>query len=302
MLDLFRDDVGVGRRDIAERPARKPEEVGAGNRERRRRPAAAVVAGTDLSAGLGIEARLRQIGEAVVRYALLALIDVVQRRLGALLKVVDHGRRDAPALGPDLVAGRCADVLPEPLDAAGYVAALAAGVDHLAVAVARHHRRGRLEIVRTGRQPGHIVDGAAGRAAAERECRRALVDFDAVDRERVAGIPAGIADAVAEQVAARDEAADDRAVALLAAFPGAEGDAGNVLQGLFDRRDVLLLDDRLRDHVNGLRHVEDRHRQARDAGIGDLIRGRAERRIGAARSGLVRRHRLGGRRGSGHRP
>ena len=55
MLDLFRDDVGVGRRDIAERPAREPEEVGAGNRERRRGPAVAVVAGTGLSAGLGIE-------------------------------------------------------------------------------------------------------------------------------------------------------------------------------------------------------------------------------------------------------
>ena len=60
---------------------------------------------------MGLYAGLRQIGEAVVRHALLALIDVVQRRLGALLEVVDHGRRDAPALGPDLVAGRRVDVL-----------------------------------------------------------------------------------------------------------------------------------------------------------------------------------------------
>ena len=143
MLDLFRDDVGVGLRDIAERPARDPEEIGAWDREWRRRPAVAVITWIGQEAGQGTECRLRKIGEAVIRHALLALIDVIQRGLGALLEVVDHGRRDAPALGPDLVAGRGVDVLEESLDAAGHVAALAAGVDHLAVAVARHHRRGR---------------------------------------------------------------------------------------------------------------------------------------------------------------
>src|SRR4051812_35473833 len=117
----------------------------------------------------------------------------------------------------------------------------------------------------------------------------------------LASVPAGIADAVTEQVAARDEAADDRTVALLAAFSRAERNAGDVLEPLLDGGGVLLLDDRLRDDVDGLRHVEDRHRQPGDAGIGDLIRGRSERRVGAARSGLVRRHRLGRRRGSGHR-
>ena len=301
MFDLFRDDVRVGLRDIAERPARDPEEIGAWDRKWGRRPAAAVITLTGQVAGQGTDRRLRKIRETVIRHALLALIDVVQRGLGALLEVVDHGRRDTPALGPDLVAGRGVDVLEESLDAAGHVAALAAGVDHLAVAVAGHHRRGRLEVVRAGRQSGDVVDGAAGGASSERERRRALVDLDPVDRERVAGIPAGIADAVTEQVAARDEAADDRTVALLAAFAGAEGDAGDVLQGLLDGGGVLLLDDRLRDDVDGLRHVEDRHRQPRDAGIGDLIRGRSERRVGAARSRLVRRYRLGRRRGSGHR-
>ena len=34
VLDLFRDDVGVGRRDVAERPARDAEEVVAGDRQR----------------------------------------------------------------------------------------------------------------------------------------------------------------------------------------------------------------------------------------------------------------------------
>jgi hypothetical protein len=141
VLDLFRDDVGLRLGDVAERPARETEEVGAWNWQRRR-GSAAVVAGSDLPTGLRAEGRLREIGEAVVRDALLALIDVIKRRLGALLEIVDHRRCDAPALGPDLVAGRRIDVLPYALDAPGYVVGLAAGVDHLAVAVAGAQRRG----------------------------------------------------------------------------------------------------------------------------------------------------------------
>src|SRR5262249_33913644 len=244
VLDLFREDVGLGLGDVAERPAREPQEVGAGNRQRRRGRPGAIVAGSDLQTGLRAEGGLRQIGEAVVRDALLALIDVIERCLGALLEIVDHRRRDTPALGPDLVAGRGVDVLPYPLDAAGHVVGLAAGVDHLAITVAGAQRRSRFDVARAGRQLGDVVDRAAGRAGPERERRRALVDLDAVDRDHVAHVPAGIADAVAEQVAARDEAADDRAVALLGTFAGAERDTGNVLQGLLDGADALLLDDR----------------------------------------------------------
>src|SRR5262245_30669200 len=293
VLDLFRYDVSLGLGDVAERAAGEVEEVGARNRQRRRGRPRAVVARSDLPTGLRAEGRLREIGEAVVRDALLALIDVIEGGLGALLEVVDHRRRDAPALGPNLVAGRRVDVLPHPLDAPGNVVGLAAGVDHLAVAVAGAQRRRRLDVARPGWQLGDVVDRAAGRPASERERRRTLVDLDAVDREHVAHVPSGIADAVAEQVAARNEAADDRAVALLGAFAGAEGDAGNVLQGLFDGADALLLDDRLRDDVDGLRHVEERHRQPGDAGIADLIGRGAQRRV---RTGLPARLARGRRR------
>src|SRR5262245_1880667 len=62
----------------------------------------------------------------------------------------------------------------------------------------------RFKVLRTGRQAGDVVDGAAGCAAPERERRWPLVDLDPVDRECVARIPTGIADAVAEKVAARE--------------------------------------------------------------------------------------------------
>ena len=44
MFDLFRDDVRVGLRDITERPARDPEEIGAWDRKWGRGPAVAVIA------------------------------------------------------------------------------------------------------------------------------------------------------------------------------------------------------------------------------------------------------------------
>jgi hypothetical protein len=64
---------------------------------------------------------------------------------------------------------------------------------------------------------------------------------------------------------------------------------GIYCQRLLDGRGVLLLDDRLRDHVDRLRHVEEWHGQARDAGIGDLVGRRAQRRTGATRPRLCRR-------------
>src|SRR5262249_33772626 len=128
----------------------------------------------------------------------------------------------------------------------------------------------------------------------ERERRRPLVDLDPVDRECVTRIPTGIADAVAEKVAARDEAADDRPVALLGAFAGAESDPGNVAEHVFYGTGALLLDDRLRD-------VEDRDGETGDAGVGDLVGCRTEWRVCRGR-GLRRRVRLRGRRRRGDRP
>ena len=53
MFDLFRDDVRVGLRDIAERPARDPEEIGAWDRKWGRGPAAAVITLIGLSCRSG---------------------------------------------------------------------------------------------------------------------------------------------------------------------------------------------------------------------------------------------------------
>src|SRR5262249_29005238 len=91
--------------------------------------------------------------------------------------------------------------------------------------------------------------------AAEEDGGGAEVDLDALDVERVAGEPAEIPHAVAEDVGLRREAAEDEGVALAAALTDADGDAGDVPQGVADGGRALLLDDGLGDDDDRLRRV-----------------------------------------------
>ena len=80
------------------------------------------------------------------------------------------------------------------------------------------------------RRLGGEIDDAAGGAASEQHRRGSLVDLDGIHREVVARVPARVAHAIAEHVVVGCEAADVGRVALISAFAGAEGDAGDVAQ------------------------------------------------------------------------
>jgi hypothetical protein len=159
-----------------------------------------------------------------------------------------------------MVARRRVEIHAERRDAAGPDAVLAAGIKLGADAGAGGRRHRAFDKILAVRQPGHRVDGAAGGTATEREGRRSLVDLDAIRSEQVARIPTRIAHAVAEQVATRDEAANEWTVALLAAFARREGDARDGAQRILHGVGALLLNDLLRHHVDGLRHIAQRHR------------------------------------------
>ena len=263
-FDGRREDVGFGGDDVTQRPGGDTVPIAAVDRHRRHRRAVAVIAAIDQRAGPLIVARLRQIGHAVVRRALLALIDIGQSRLGIVVERCADRRRHAPALGIDVVARRRRHVLVERGNAAGDVTVLAAGVDIGAVAADRGAGGGAFDIGRAGRQLGDVVDGAAGRAAAEGESRRPLVDFNLVGIEQIARVPARIAETVAENITARGKAADDRAVALLAAFASRKRDSRYRTQRVFHADGALFLDDLLRHDVDGLRRILERRLQPVD--------------------------------------
>ena len=151
------------------------------------------------------------------------------------------------------------------------VGGLAVGIDRGAHAGTGVAGDGAFDEVALERRLADEVDDAAGRAAAEQDGGRPLVDLDRVDREGVARIPAGIAHAVAEDVALRREAADVGRVALVAALAGAEGDPGDVAQRVPHGGAHLLLDHLLGDDVDGLRRVEDRGRQPGQARRGGAV-------------------------------
>ena len=82
--------------------------------------------------------------------------------------------------------------------------------------------------------------------------------FDLIHIEGIAIVAAEVAHAVEEDVVARGEATDGEAVSLRAAFAGGQADAGNVAQGVAQCGCALVLNDLLRDDINGLRSFHQR--------------------------------------------
>lgn len=122
------------------------------------------------------------------------------------------------------------------------------------------------DIRHTGRQLGDEVDRAAGRAAPERERRWPFVHFDTISVEQITRVPAWIADAIAEDIAPRGEATDNRGVALIAALARSEGDTRHRAQRVFHAGEALFLQHLLGDDVDRLRRVEQRRRKLRNRG------------------------------------
>src|SRR4029079_4065846 len=196
-LDLGGQNVRLGGDNVAQRTGGDAEPGVAVDRYRRHRRAVAVVAWIDQGAGRRAVAGLRQIRPPVVRCALFALVDVPERHLGSVVELRADRRRHAPTPGPDIVAIWRVGFGIKRGDAARNVVALAAGIDIGAITAHGVNRRGALDESLTGRKLRDVVEGAAGRAAAEGERGRSLVDLDTIDVEEIAGAPRGVAEPVA---------------------------------------------------------------------------------------------------------
>lgn len=115
-----------------------------------------------------------------------------------------------------------------------------------------------------------------------------LQNFDLLDIERIARVAAEIPHPVEIKVIAGREAAKREIVALRSRLASAQADAGHIAKRLAGGGDgdVLILQQLLRDHVDGLRHIDQRFGQfveGREIGLiarsdAALDRDRRERR------------------------
>src|SRR3569623_1709217 len=112
---------------------------------------------------------------AIIRHALLALIDVAEDPAGILRELRLQRRRYSPALGVNMVARSGWNILIHRREASGQIPLFAVGIHLGAITAAGDaadgaiHEAGRLRQLRDG------VDRAAGRAAAEGKSRWSLV-------------------------------------------------------------------------------------------------------------------------------
>ncbi len=81
---------------------------------------------------------------------------------------------------------------------------------------------------------GHLVDRSAGGAAAKQYGGRSLDHFDGLQVETVAGIDGSVANPVEEEIVEGGESAQIDRIATRGAFTGIEGDAGDILQRIFE--------------------------------------------------------------------
>ena len=149
-------------------------------------------------------------------------------------------------------------------------------IDRAPVLVVRADVGGQHIPGRQSRRLAHLIDRAPRRSPTEQGGRRPLQDFDRLQVERIADVDRRIADAVEEEVVEGGEAADVDGVAPRRALSGIERHAGNVLQGVLEAGDRLLLQQALRNDIDRLRCVLHRQRdlvpqQGTDTANHDLI-------------------------------
>ena len=151
----------------------------------------------------------------------------------------------------------------------------------------------------------HLVDHAAGGAAAEQHRGRAAQQLDALETEHVAVVEGGVVQRVDVDVAGHREAAQPDV--LLAAFGRQEADAAHQLERLVQRVDLAVVHQPFGDDGHRLRHVHDVLAALGDRRVGGAQRGgvglglglhrdrlhrgfRPWRRCGCGRCGRYRRH------------
>ncbi len=152
------------------------------------------------------------------------------------------------------------------------------------------------------RQLAVLLDDAAGGAAAEQDRSGTFKDLNILQIERIAVIAAKIAHAVEKNVIAGGKAADRQAVALRGAFPRGEADAGDVAQGVAQRRDPLVVHQLAGHRLDRERGIEKRLGELAEPRLVGLV-ARSRACLGALDRDRRQLHRRGAvRRGRRRRP
>ncbi|GAB7547989.1 hypothetical protein CS8_076820 [Cupriavidus sp. 8B] len=200
------------------------------------------------------------VGHAGVGQRVRLHVVVGQRQPRIAAQAEGNRRREAPALLVRRVAPGHAGIVVHGVHAhRGAIAELPVGVGGAAlVAGVAHAEVAFGEAVKLGRLADD-VDAAAGRAAPIIGARRALGDLDRFDIEHFARLRADIAEAIEKGAGLGIVAADKGAVAnRVATLARAKGDAGNGAQYLAEAGRRRALDELVRDHGDGLGHIEQR--------------------------------------------
>jgi hypothetical protein len=192
---------------------------------------AAVIGTHDAHAGRQVR-RTVEVRDARIGHVVRIEVVEAEGRRSRTVEAERERRREAEAAARHFVATGDAGIVAHQRDAECRVFADAVvRVDRGALVVGRAGAERDFGEVLRDRQLADEIDAAAAVGAAAVDRVRALDDFDAVDRERLARLRAGIAHAVDEGGVLRVVAAQERTIALrIAALARAEGDAGHGTQ------------------------------------------------------------------------
>src|ERR1041384_2829153 len=98
-----------------------------------------------------------------------------------------------------------------------------------------------------------LIHHTASRTASEGDSGWTLQHFNLVHVEGIAVVAAEVTHAIEEDVVASGKATDGQTITLCAPLAGGQADAGDVAQGVTQGSGTLVLNDVLRNDVDGLR-------------------------------------------------
>ena len=181
---------------------------------------------------------------------------VAQLDLGIVGRLQRHRRVDAVALEVAVLPEGVAVLVHRVEAHRDVLVDRLACIHRHALGVPRADRGGGLVDARTVGFLERAIDEAATCAAAEDQRARALEDLDALGVVEVAVVLHVVAETVDEEVGAGVDAADDEFVAVTLAL--VDSDTRNVARHLSEALEILVADEFLGHHVDGLRDIDQR--------------------------------------------